>query len=339
LPFVLEVNYDPVIEDESHHECNELRDESHMQFEPVEGDYSIPSWVRMGIIDRGYNTSVNGEWKKNYAQEIGIDESLADSFASNWEDTYNYHGNKVADTAGYFLGEGNGHSNLFVPLRYDARDDEESRTDQTRAAIEFAEKNGIQVLNMSFKIRNESDACPSVLCDLLKSYTESGYIPVASSGNNGRTQEVSHPGTGHYTITAGGMHGTCSGGFERHTSSNYGTIQFRDTTNYSFYCSTCYSDGGYSDFAPQVYGCYSFETDGVDYYGDPKTLIGTSFAAPQVAVGALIMQANGLYDYEEARSIFESMDQYEICEGDNGDPYPARRGQLLDIEYAHSRTD
>lgn len=346
LPFVLEVNYDPEFSDddagtethanddvgiESHETKNVLREPGYLRFDMVEDDYNIPLGMKIGIIDRGYEGD-GGRFSTAWAEEVGIDEFRAEDFADDWDDPESDHGDNVANTAAFFT-QPQGHSNLFVPLR---RDSDEASAG-IRAAIEYAEEWDMEVINMSFGWDPEDEdggwepegTCPSILCDLLDSYTDAGYIPVASTGNEGYTTKVNHPGTDYFSVSVGMAHGNCHVDddevFQRRYNSNYGTIMYEDPFEGVTYCHYCNNEGSVTQFMPDVYGYSPF---GVD--GGRESVGGTSNAAPQVAAAALILQSNDVFDLGEAHEIFRGMDLFGICPTDDDHPDPAREGQLLD---------
>lgn len=327
LPFVVEVNWDPPIVPEN--DVDDLRGSSYFRFTAIENDVSIPSWLKIGILDTGYQGDGHGRFAESHAEDIGLDETLANDFTGDddWRDpSYgSQHGDDVADMCAYMLQDG--HDDLFVPLKVVGSD----TRDNTREAIEYAEENAIRIINMSLGTEGPQDTCPSVYCSALRSYVQAGYFPVASAGNDGSTSGTTFPGGEWLTIGAGGIDGDCSGDedYERDSRSNYGHILYNDPTVPEVHCHYCYNEGDvYVEFMPHAYGSYVNDTD------DDVTIEGTSFASPQLAAAAAVMRSNYLTDYDQLESIFRNMDTYQICPTDAAD-----EGQLLDAKHAYDETD
>jgi hypothetical protein len=324
LGFVIGIAWNPPVEPEWHQNpvpAQDLYSNDYYWFDAVSDDYDIPSNVSIGIIDSGY--SGNSDYSGDLAREgsFGIDTSLADEFDPNWDkDDDSYHGDTVTDSAAYMLD--NGHNELFVPLKIFG-DTANSRT--STEGIEFAERNGIDVINMSFGGPSSDSQCPETYCDELDSYTSAGYFPTASSGNADSDGTVTFPGGEWLSIGVGGIDDSgCSDSttYSAHDDSNHGTIAYDN-------CSYCSSRAPVNEqFVPHVYSCYATETGAGNIAG------GTSNAAPQAAAAAVIMQSNYLYNYEEAESIFRNMDYYDICPSDE-----AKEGQLLDAWDAYYQTN
>jgi hypothetical protein len=156
-------------------------------------------------------------------------------------------------------------------------------------------------------------------------------LPVALTHNQGSETGVCATATSAYSISIGGIHDDCSSGgdFERDSQSNYATVKYADHTPYgtSYYCVPCYNESGTERFQPYAYGASNLNVGN-------DTITGTSFAAPQGAASAAIMQSNGLYDYTTARDIFENMSYYSICPSS-----AAKSGQLNDAWDAYNKTD
>lgn len=325
LPFVVDVNYDPPYGGSGSHDidADSLRSTSYYWFTSVEDNYDISlSNLRCGVIDTGYRGGGNGSYSSSIAESM-IDFSLANSFSGEpWDEPHNSHGDNVADTIAHMLQDG--HSNLYVPLRISNEEGDPNWSDNIRAAIEYSLRNDIDVINISQQTYNTYSYCNFQFCSELYSYIGWGYIPISISGNYGETASVTQPGASWLNIGVGGIdNGDCSedGNYRRDSNSNYGNIDYRRCN----YCDFVYS--GSSQHSPQVYGCYHTQTDA------GAILNGTSYAAPQVTAAALIMQSNGLYQYQQTEEIFREMDFYGICTSNS-----AREGQLLDAYDAYYRT-
>lgn len=335
LPFALEVNWDPPLSFEEGVSTENLRGSEYFQFTDVPEDVSLPSWLRIGILDGGYGGS--GSFEIPHAEAVGIDEELATDFTDegDWR-TADDHGSDVTNICARMLA--GGHDDLFVPLKVRPVNHTSSRLDvqdSVRAAIEFAEMNGIDVLNISLGTSGVRTACPSLYCPELYSYTQAGFLPFAAVGNldvNG----VEFPGGEWTTIGVGGVTHDCSSGngYERfeddagYYGSSYGYIQFHDPFEQMTHCHYCRAASeGVGEFSPKVYGSYVVETDA------GEALHGTSYASPQAAAVGAIMRGNGLADYGQAESIFRAMDGYIVCPDE-----AAGEGQLLDAAYAYEQT-
>lgn len=326
LGFVIGVAWNPPVELEWHQNpvpVEDLYSNSYYWFDGVSGNYSVPSDLRIGIIDTGYVGGGTSAYSSSHAESSphGIDTSLAETFEPNWDyDDGRNHGDTVADSAAYMLDDG--HSDLFVPLKF-LGETQNSRT--STEAIEFAEKHDIDVINMSFGGPSSDSQCPETYCDELDSYTSAGFIPTASSGNSDADGTVTFPGGEWLSIGVGGIDDSgCSADdtYSAHDDSNHGTIAYDN-------CSYCSARAPVTEqFVPHVYASYATETEAGEVAG------GTSNAAPQAAAAAVIMQSNGLYNYDEAESIYRNMNYFDICPSGE-----AQEGQLLDAWDAHYRTN
>ena len=352
LPFVLEINWVPPLGEESSdydYSCfarsdnldegvhvDDLRSSNYFKFDEVNRN---EDWLfKVGIADTGYAGHGHSLFAESYAEEIGLDEELAKNFTEgavmdgpDWRNPSNScHGDDVADMCAYMLQHG--HDELFVPLKVKHTSQSPSETaEYLSEAIEYAEEHHIDILNMSLGIEDPLSYCPSTFCEELKSYTEAGHFPVASTGNQERTDAVTFPGGEWFTIGIGGVFGSCEGGdYQIHYESNRGTITFETSDEtHCHWCATAV--GSYSShFSPQAHGCYSTETDSNE---DENVLSGTSYAAAQASAVALVMRSNYLLDYEEALSNFKEMESKWLCPITD-----ARHGQLIDAELADDQT-
>ncbi|MFC7044117.1 S8 family serine peptidase [Halobacteriaceae archaeon GCM10025711] len=342
LEFVLAVAWDPPLHQEgcgagTGESVNALRSKQYHSFDALDGSYSIPQDVSLGVIGTGYDAD-DTPYTKPYAQEMGIDERLAKDFTTDgdWStDTYTgddcpAHGAGVADTVAYMLGDDAGHDNLFVPLKiWSAENEHEVATvaDHLRAAIEYATLHGIDVVNVSSGMRYTdelTDYCTAQFCASLDAYARSGYVATSTAGNAGDEAGVQQPGGSWLTIGTGGVDRSgCEDGdadYHRHGHSCYASEYDYTTCDW---CGT-YDESG---SAPTVYGAYDTTTDAA------TVISGTSFAAPVAAAAALVMQANDLYSYETARSIFEDMRQHTVCPSQ-----ASRTGGVVDAYEAFHRT-
>ncbi|WP_135851198.1 S8/S53 family peptidase [Halorussus salinus] len=305
-----------------------LRSTSYFSFDTVDSDYTVDSNVRVGVIDTGYDGSKSC-YESSYAADIGIDENLAKDFTGSgtWNEDEYSHGTHVADTIAYMLGTNKGHSNLFVPLRANESSNDD-RIANVKQATEYALKNDIEVINNSLALylgdsTGSTDYCPQKICAEHDAYTNAGYLPFATAGNDGYENKVDIPGGSWLTIGVGGIdQGSCSGNdYSRDSASDY-------APNFDYtQCSYCdyYANSG---SAPTVYGAYHTATD-----ASGSHLCGTSFASPQAAAAGVIMVSNDQYSYVDSRQIFEEMNTYTICPDD-----AAKRGQLIDAYHAWNQT-
>lgn len=342
LPFVLAVGRDPplavdrpgTVQPDGGVPLAELRSSDYFRFSELPSEVSIPSWLRIGIVDRGYGGS--GDFAFPRAAALGIDEDLARDFTDEgeWYDGDD-HGSNVANTCAAMLPDG--HDDLFVPLKVVPTGRTPSMPDvrdRIRAAIEYAEIHGIQVLNLSLGATGYQRTCPSTFCAELSSYVDAGYLPFAAVGNRD-TSGVGFPGGEWLTIGVGGVSGTCGGAsYERYVDgdgyygSSYSTVRYHDQINDRTHCHFCrHRSGQFRGFSPSVYGCYRPRTEaGV-------TLWGSSYACPQAAAAGALALANEPRGYREVASLFRGMDRYGICP-----ERAAREGQLLDAEYVYRET-
>ena len=319
LDFVLEIGYDPEIKPiegtngsvttqaSSLPTADDLKSSSHMDFDSV--FYDLTSLTQIGIIGDGYTGQT--DWSKTWAESIGIDTGKAKDFiGSDWR-TGGSHGTNVADTAAYMLKDGDPHSDLFVPLQVWEPGYGLVKGSYMRNAIEYALTNDIAVVNISVETAEHESYCTSTACEELDSYTSAGYMAAVAAGNDSIESKVCHPATSHFSITAGGYSGSCSGGYHRHSSSNYGRIRYIDEISKTTYCHWCYADAGSDEFQSNVYGCYIFNTDG----GNRKR--GTSFSSPMVAAaGAIRHSVHGSDSYSDKLSDFNNMNNKIICESE-----------------------
>ncbi len=343
LPFVLEMTRDPplAVDRDSPDAsgrgtpASELRGGSYFRFSELPSAASIPSWLRIGIVDRGYGGA--GAFRTAHAEEMGIDGDLARDFTDEggWR-TGDDHGSDVANTCAYMLPDG--HDRLFVPLKVVPTRRTPSRgevRDNVRAAIEYAEKEGIAVLNLSLGTDRSLSTCPSAYCAELYSYADAGFLPFAAIGNRD-ADGVEFPGGERCTIGVGGVAGSCDDGRQvaryvgedGYYGSSFGSVRYHDPVRNRTYCHYCrYLGRGDGGFSPSVYGSYLTLTDA------GETLAGTSFAAPQAAAAGAVVLGNDPGSFEDVAAAFRGMDRVDVCPDE-----AAGAGQLLDAEYAHRVT-
>lgn len=326
-------------------DVSEVRSTDYCWFEDIDGNYEIPTDVKVGIIDTGYEASET-PYSTAYSSNVGLDVSLANDFTNDndWgDDTYSEyydigfsHGAGVSDTAAYMLDDDATHDSLFVPLKMwsantDTSDGE--HTDNMRDAIEYSISNEIRVINISGGVRSGADLinyCTSELCDTLESYAECGNIATSSTGNRNETDAVNQPGGSWFTIGTGVTKGECSSyTYKRrddiNSGSNYAPEFYYREPGVAAYCHFCdkHEDIGSS---PTVYAP-AFETDA------GEVLKTTSYATPVTTAAVTIMQANELNSYSEARNICEDMSVHDICPDE-----AAKTGQLVDAWDAYHYT-
>lgn len=325
LPFVIELNYEPEIKEESF-DKNDIRGDSFLRF--AEANYNIGSNIRIGLIDRGYEGGGHGAYTSSHADDIGIDNFASKDFSDddNWTAVISDHGDNMANTTAWCIGQGNGHDDLFVILKTRGFNNTGTHASRIRSAIEYAEQEDIEIINMSLGTDGPYDYCPSIFCDELSSYTDAGYLAFASTGNDSETDKATFPGGGWYTIGAGVADSMCgTSDYDRRSSSNYGDIEFYHIQYGIPYCSFCYNAAGTQEFTPDVYGL------SVDTASDSIT--GTSVASAQAAAAGAIMIDNNVSGYNSAKATFRDMENYEICPN-----WAALEGELLDAEYADQNT-
>lgn len=341
LEFVLEMNWEPknenIVEKNVFDETvpqdfpedaptkDEVRQHDYIRYDTPDIDIDISSDIRIGILDSGYWDDTR--FTKHWAGEIGIDENLATSFGTSddWDEPSASHGTIMADTIAYMIGENNGHSNLFVPIHV------RQTIDDLRDAITYAYNNDIDVLNMSFKYGTKQEICPSWFCNRLSAYGYFGYIPCTSAGTSSGSPNigVSFPGGEWVSVGMGIAREDCDsfGDYRAHSEQNHDDITFAE--NNDVYCTPCFgeSDQLNEDFTPDAYG-HGFVTDADLPIGS------TSSAAAQASAVAAVMQDNGLYDFGEAKSIFQNFSHHRsICP-----PSKSLQGQLIDAEWADTLT-
>jgi hypothetical protein len=336
LDSVVQLSYDPEIVPLGV-DLSRIRGTDYTWFSTEDGDYSLPSHTSIGIIDTGYESGAT-PFPDTYAKNIGLDTSLAKDFTndSDWKkDTYmdsesmSYsHGTAVADIAGYMLDDSACHSETFVPLKiWDDGDSSTSSADRLRSALEYAYNNGIDVANISagWQKTGARTYCNEQFCAELDTYCNSGgYIAVAAAGNLGDENGVDQPGGSWLTVNTGGSsEKSCTEDYHRHSNSNY--CDSYDWTT----CSWCsqYASSGHT---PIVYSPYSVNTN---TSSGKSTINGTSFAAPAAAACGVIMQANLLFDYQSARSIYSNMSYHGVCHDSS-----SMVEHITDAEYANRKT-
>lgn len=323
LKFVVEINWDQPVELEgSSISVSDLRDVSYYDFSGA--SYDVKSYNEVGVIDSGYAGGGASKYSSSLASDY-IDTDIANDFTSEntgWDDTDYDHGDNVMDTIQAMLKQDQ--ANTYVPLKVlNSNTSVSEVNDNVRAAIEYAEKEYIDTINLSLGTSGPSDTCPSLFCAELDAYTMSaGYFPFASAGNDSSESGPTYPGGEYLTIGVGGIDdsGCSNKDYHRDNISNYGKV---DLTNCA-YCSQYAS----SEFCPHIYGCYHTKTD------TGKILDGTSYASPQAAAAGVIMKSNDLYDYQTAVQEFKSMDWWTICPDS-----AAKTGQLLDAYHADKQTE
>lgn len=327
LDFVLEIGHDSALQlsdsetndvsTQSTPSADDLKTSSHNSFDTE--TYDLTTYTQVGVIGTGYPSSTS--WSKNWAEYIGIDTNKAKDFVENdWRNGLK-HGTDCADTVAYMLKEGDPESNLMVPLKVYDTSNYEVVTSAFRSAIDYATKNDIPICSTSVETAANEGTCPSTLCEELDSYCSAGYMITCATGNDSKESEVCHPATSYFTIGVGGYSGSCSGGYSRDSNSNYGSILYYDDNFNTTYCSWCYNAAGEYSFQPDVYGCYSFNTDA------GNNIAGTSFAAPVVAAGGAVHHsAYGSTDYATHRSKYHGMNNHTVCPSES-----SKSGDVLHV--------
>lgn len=313
-----------------------VRQYNHTNFDLAMNYADLSTSIRAGFIDSGYSMDeqehdASSEYDSQHAKDFGMahnshDFVTEDSF--NWIYDKEGHGTGVADTFAYMLDPDDEHygDNIAILRITDATLGIAEINSNIREAIEYAIEEDIEVINIAHGGSYSNHY--NEFCDELKAYAMCGYIPVAAVGNQGN-DNMRFAGSSHWTIGVGGYDpiNPCESGvfaeYNKDECSSFGT-----TISYSE-CDTCYErSSGNPVFHPTVYGCYSIETDKPDYAS------GTSNSAPQVAAAAMLMQNNGLFDFDKAEQIFESMNLIEICDEFNY----AKRGEVLNAYEAYDET-
>ena len=349
LSFTINIMYippDPLVENNSqlstsssttYRDIDDLRSGSFFNFNGT--DYNVASHVQIGVIDTGYGDTPNESspyvFSENHAEKIGISEGDAKNFGegNSWDNPEEGgdHGTKMANIIAYMLDPNHnlGHSDLFIPLKVSYEDDDGNLKWSHSAivdAIEYAEKEGIDILNLSFGT-GEWTICPTEYCKQYEGYRYSKYFGIASAGNDAdQGSGVRDNSASTHNITIGGFSDDCSNGYEAYSSSQYGNVSYSNP-GIGYECEYC-SGYEYSEFHPHAYGCYHIKTDTNNYYS-----CGTSGATAQATAIAAIMQSNYLYDFEKAKQIYSDMSSVNICPSSKSE-----QGQMLDAKYAYNQT-
>lgn len=325
LPFVLEINLDGDELEPADLHKDVVRSSTVSYFSNIESYYTISQ--NIGILDWGYNET---RFSEHYAAKWDIlNESVSENFEEDWDDSGNEHsehGANMTDMVAYMVGEDPWTADYITHLRIDASG---STQDRAKEAVEYAEFWGLSTINMSFG-SDLGDYCRSLYCDTLASYTQAGYLPCACTHNDGDTRQVRYPAQSWLTIGVGAVSGECSGSgdFQRWEKSNMGEIEFADGPWGITLCYECEQmASSYKRFSPNVYGYSRVETDTSQAIG------ATSGATAQASASALIMQSEGVFDFENARDIFEDMNHYEVCP--EGNEVAAPLGQVNDAWDAY----
>jgi hypothetical protein len=311
-------------------DASEIPTDSWTSFNSAHGNYTAYT-ISIGVIGAGYDTSYQA-YSSNHAKYIGFDRILSKNLTDEsdpFNDTeWNGHTAEVADTAAYMLKDGSTHSDQFVSLKITSDTEEYVDGDETvREAIEYATKNGIDMLNMSFGAKSYN-SCPSHYCSELNSYTVGGGVPVAAVDNSDRTSQAEYPACSWHTVGVGGVNRKDeSGNAITVPDTEFGEIVFKGR-NYPAFCSWCYEESGRRrGFTPEVYGVSVINTSD---YSDP--LDGTSFACPQVAASAWIDFADGgVGSYSDALDRFGNMDSTTVVTTDDSKD-PSIEGDLLSVD-------
>lgn len=313
-------------------DVSDVLTDSWTAFTSAHGNYTAYT-ISIGVLGAGYDSSMT-TYSSPHAADIGFDRSLSKDFTeesdpfkvtnSLWEE----HTTVVADTAGYMLKDGDTHSDQFVSLKIISDDDELVGDDEScRSAIEYATKNGIDVLNMSFGT-SSWDKCPSHYCSALDSFRVGGGVAVAAVYNGDNTSAVEYPACSWQTIGVGGVAGKdSSGNAYTKERTEYSSILFYDPLEYKTYCSWCHDASGVSaSFSPEVYGVSNIRTE----TGTKE--IGTSYACPQVAASAWIDFADGgIGSYSEAMDRIRNMNTTTVVDKSESKD-PAKEGDLLEAD-------
>lgn len=300
-------------------------------FTAAHGNYNSGS-LTIGIVEGGYDTSYQ-PYASNYAADIGFDRSLSKDF-SDENDPFTAtsivpeHAAWVGDTAAFMLKDGSTHSDQFVALKvFSDSDDTSSDVDEnTRAMLEYATKNYIDVINMSYGFESYN-RCPNIYCEELDSYVSGDGIPVAAVGNVDNQGKVEHPACSWHTVAVGGVKSKDSNGNALTKElTEYGTITYYESSLDKTYCPWCEIHAQES-FAPECYGVSNIKTDA----GNTST--GTSYAAPQVAASAWIDACDGgITSYSDVVNKFKNMNDAEVMDGDKSSD-PSQEGDLLEADY------
>jgi hypothetical protein len=329
LEFVLDVGHDPElgarepantgvsVRSNSRATPADLRSSRHMDFDSAV--YDSATLPQIGIIGGGYTSET--DWSEPWADVVGIDTTKATDFIGDDWTTGTTHGTNVADTVAYLLKDDNVRSDLVVPLQVYEPDYGLVKGSVMRSAIEYALLNDIAVVNISVETAEHERRCPGTVCEELSAYTSAGYLAVVATGNDSIEKKVCHPATSHFSLSVGGYSERCSGGYRRNDRSNYGQIEYYDAESGTVFCPWCYQSAGADEFQPNVYACYTFDTDAGTSIG------GTSFSAPIVAAaGAIRHSVCGPDSYADKLADFNNMTERRICE-----PEASRQGAVLHV--------
>lgn len=308
----------------------DVKSDSWTGFTNAHGNYTAYT-ISIGVIGAGYDSSMT-TYSSPHATNIGFDKSLSKDFTEESDpfkvsdSGFGDHTTVVADTAGYMLKDGNTHSDQFVSLKIVSDKEKYNKGDEgCRSAIEYATKNGIDVLNMSFGKYSYGE-CPSHYCSALDSFRIGGGVAVAAVDNGNNTSVVEYPACSWQTVGVGGVAGKdSSGNAYTRESTQYSGVLFHDPLKYKTYCGWCHDASGESaSFSPEVYGVSNIRT------GTGETEEGTSYACPQVAASAWIDFADGgIGSYSEAVGRFKNMNTTTVVDkSENKDP--AQEGDLLE---------
>lgn len=311
-------------------DASEILTDSWTSFNSAYGNYTAYT-ISIGVVGAGYDTSYQA-YSSNHAEDIGVDGSLSKDFTDEsdpFNDTaWNGHTAEVADTAAYMLKGGDTHSDQFVSLKIISDGQDATETEESiRNSIEYATKNGIDVLNMSFGGKSYND-CPSHYCSELNSYATGGGVTVAAVDNADRTSKAEYPACSWHTVGVGGVNRKDgSGNAVTVPDTEFSEIVF-NKRDYPAFCSWCYEESGRRrGFTPEVYGVSVIDTSN---YSEP--LDGTSFACPQVAASAWIDFADGgIGSYSEALDRFGNMDSTTVVSA-NDSKDPSTEGNLLWVD-------
>jgi hypothetical protein len=342
LPFVLEIGADPTVSGRnSTHSLKQseatssvsttsstlpwvgdIEGSAHSAFDSV--SHSLDSDLRVGFFIGKYDkTGGASRYDTNWGKKVGINSDLAKDFTDSggWQGGENSHSTDVLNTTARFLTNYNPTGDPLVPLRVWEEGTENIRASNFSNAIDYALTNDIAVSVTAVLITDNVSYCPSTVCSELESYTDAGYAMVVASGNQGDEKDgVDDPSQSYHTIGVGGYSGSCSGGKEHETSSQYDEVMYHDSG--LTYCSWCYDGGRTSKFTPDVHSCYSFYPTSNK---DNELLYGTSFSAPVVAAGTAVhASANGAVYYSDHLQKYHQMNNHNVCPSS-----PSQLGQVL----------
>jgi thermitase len=245
---------------------------------PIAWDDSRGDDVKIGVVDTG--------WQLDHPDLIGKVAGQYDFVAEdNKAEGYNYHGTSVAGVAAAETNNAMGVASVGFNARLvmaQACEADCKTADVAEAITWLVQDQGVEVINLSFGGLYPNGSSPDpILGDAIREAQEAGALVVAGAGNNGvRTDnDAATTDPGFYPACFDGVLGVGAVNADLSKANFSNTGPCVDLVAPGVSVLTTYDKND------------PYEVDGVTYQPLYTYVNGTSFAAPQVAGAAVLVEA------------------------------------------------